>query len=244
MFTGPALFIASTGLTITYSSDTADVDLFAAAGSPVDDVVVNVIVNAELYASSTSSYGMDCDGFSSGSVINISGTGQISGARGGGGAGGAAQFGVRNGSPGGAGGPALRLGCETNIAAGLTVSGGGGGGGGGGNAIGRTPSGEDCNSSGPVAGGSGGAGQNYNTSAAGGSGGGSAAAGTTGGTGGTGGALGASGSSGGGGSTGAPGSCSTGNILGAGGSGGAGGNSIVTQGNTYTNSATLNGSVS
>ena len=137
------------GINLTYSSDTADVDGFAAAGSPSGDVTVNITITSgtELYASTTSNYGLDLNGFSAGSLVNLFIEGEIQGKGG--------------KTSGAAGGPALRLGCETNTSGAGAIRGGGGNGGQGGTSQGSTTDVEvGCVIvGGAVAGGAGGAGQ-------------------------------------------------------------------------------------
>ena len=117
--------------TLTYSSDTADVNIFTAAGSPggAVNVRVNVEATADIYASTTGNYAMDCNGFAAGSLIYIFCDGRICGK---GGAAASGGSGTSNGSAGNAGGPALRLGAETVISGSGSINGGGGGGGGAG----------------------------------------------------------------------------------------------------------------
>ena len=243
---------AAPDFTLDYDGDYADVDIFAACSSPAGDVVVvvNMADGTDFYASTTSVYACDCDGFTSGSSITFNMiNSNISGQRGAAGAGGASGSGT--GGAGGAGGPAIRLGCPTtfNETGTSAINGGGGGGGGGGGAQGGVGiAGEfGCNCSNQDAqnGGAGGAGQNYNTAAASGSAGGSDTY-ATGGTGGAGGAFGAAGSTGNAGVGSYTGCAPTGCALAsrAGGAGGAAGNSIKTQSHAYTlNGVATNGSI-
>lgn len=102
---------------LVYSSDTADVDLFAAAGSPVAAVHILVTVNSgvDVYGSHKDTPGMDGTGLPVGSVVDLILEGRICGER---------------GTPNsGYGGDALKLGCETNVSGGGSINGGGGAGG-------------------------------------------------------------------------------------------------------------------
>ncbi len=234
---GVAASGGSTVIELVYSSNTADVNLFTDAGSPEDDVTVNVTVQSgvDVYASSTGIYAMDGNGFSAGTIVNIVVTGRICGKGGAGGTPGASPA-IPAGS-GGAGGPALRLGCETHITGSGSINGGGGGGGAGGGVRAEAPNAVYA------AGGAGGVGQSYNGGPSGGGSGqradnGSGNVGDSG-AGGSGAAFGASGSSGASG-TNVAGSTTT--FSGAG--GGPGGKAIEVNGQTYTNSVTTNGAVS
>lgn len=125
--------------TLTYSGNTADVVLFTAAGSPAYPLDLRVTISGVyLYASNTSSYGLDVGGFASGSKITITNNGAILGCGGVGGAGsnnGGNGQGA-NGTSGSAGGPAFRVQAMTNVITRVdntsgAINGGGGGGGGG-----------------------------------------------------------------------------------------------------------------
>jgi hypothetical protein len=220
------------GINLTYSSDTADVDGFAAAGSPSGDVTVNITITSgtELYASTTSNYGLDLNGFSAGSLVNLFIEGEIQGKGG--------------KTSGAAGGPALRLGCETNTSGAGAIRGGGGNGGQGGTSQGSTTDVEvGCVIvGGAVAGGAGGAGQDRVGGPASGSSGSSVYSSKLSGAGGAGGAWGVAGSTGG---TGNATTCGAPGYNNAGSAGGAAGLSIKTQSNTYSNLVTTtNGSIS
>lgn len=220
------------GINLTYSSDTADVDGFAAAGSPAGDVTVNITITSgtELYASTTSNYGLDLNGFSAGSLVNLFIEGEIQGKGG--------------KTSGAAGGPALRLGCETNTSGAGAIRGGGGNGGQGGTSQGSAIDAEiGCITvDGAVAGGAGGAGQDRVGGPASGSSGSSVYSGKLSGAGGAGGAWGVAGSTGG---TGNADTCGFPGYNNAGSAGGAAGLAIKTQSNTYSNLVTTtNGSIS
>ncbi len=229
---------------LTYSSDTADVDLFLAAGSPVTPIVLKVTVEAaaDIYASTTSNYAMDAVGLPVGSRLELTVDGRIVGQ---GGAGGSGGHGLNNGNGGSAGGPALRLGCETNIDGSGDINGGGGGGGGGGGARGTQTAGEACNLV-SCTGGTGGQGQRYNGGPNGGAAGSIQGASCDAGNGGSGGGFGSSGASGQGAQYGSA-VCNNGQAVGirSGGGGGSGGKSIEVNGQSYTNTGvTLRGTAS
>tara|TARA_R110000796_G_scaffold9443_7_gene32127 strand:+ start:1831 stop:2532 length:702 start_codon:yes stop_codon:yes gene_type:complete len=228
----PQAGFAAGAIALVYSSDTADVDGFAAAGSPAGDVVVNITITSgtELYASTTSNYGLDLNGFSAGSLVNLFIEGEIQGKGG--------------KTSGAAGGPALRLGCETNTSGAGAIRGGGGAGGQGGSSKGSATDAElGCIAvGGNVSGGAGGDGQDRVGGPASGSTGGSVYAAKNAGTGGTGGAWGAAGNTGG---TGNANTCGAPGYNNAGSAGGAAGLAIKTQSNTYSNLVTTtNGSIS
>ncbi len=219
------------GINLTYSSDTADVDGFAAAGSPSGDVTVNITITSgtELYASTTSNYGLDLNGFTAGSIVNLFIEGEIQGKGG--------------KTSGAAGGPALRLGCETNTSGAGAIRGGGGAGGQGGASQGSVIDAEvDCQPWGAAAaGGAGGAGQDRVSGPSAGSLGGTVYFSQRAGTGGTGGAWGAAGSTG---ATGTATICVGAGYNNSGSAGGAAGLAIKTQSNTYSNLVTTtNGSI-
>ena len=118
---------------LNYTATQADADAFVDAGSPSDPVraVITVDASVWLYASSTSEYGLDTNGFAAGSEIQLECNGKIVGKGGNGGEAGSGPS--DNGNNGGSGGPALRLGADITITGSGYIGGGGGGGGGGGN---------------------------------------------------------------------------------------------------------------
>ena len=148
-------------LTIS-ATQTALYNLFTAAGSRADPVVVNLTINAGVVLEAGLDEG---SGWHSTTVVNITSSGIVAGIAGAGGTGGDGDpaFHV-NGYTGSAGGDAIICRATTNItntSGAARITGGGGGGGGGGGAY------ETGTGSG---GGGGGGGQGYNN-AAGGSGG-------------------------------------------------------------------------
>lgn len=226
-------------VTLTYSSDTYNVNLFADAGSPASAVAVTATINAGVYIGSTStgSYALDTgSGWPTGSTISITINGEVQGK--GGDAGRGATILGNPGSPGSAGGPALRAQYACTITNNGAIRGGGGGGGGGGS---------DADSG--NLGGGGGGGRGFNGGSKGLSGGGGAGDGTDGsrtgaGSGGNGpGGAGDGGSGGAGGAAGSNGQDGASGPLG--GAGGAAGAAVSGNSNiTWAATGTREGSIS
>ena len=129
----------SNTINLTIASDTADYNVFTAAGSPAyrANIVLTINSGVMVYASSTGGYALTTGtGWISGSSIQIINNGIITGRGGKGGAGGfAAQSGppwASAGEPGATGGPGLLVRLPTTITNNGIISGGGTGGGGGG----------------------------------------------------------------------------------------------------------------
>lgn len=139
----------------------ANYNIFTAAGSPTDKVVVNLNVNAgtTLYSSNTSLPALNTgSGWVSGSVLNLNNNGQILGMGGAGGIGGANNYIGTFNTNGLPGGPALVLNHPITITNNGSIFSGGGGGGG-------STSWDLVNTL--SCGGGGGGGQGYGTSAGG-----------------------------------------------------------------------------
>jgi hypothetical protein len=160
-------------INLVVSADTADYNLFTAAGSPATPVSVTLTIasGVYLYASLTGTFGLSVPAFPAGSTITVINNGYIVGKGGSGGSGGASTGGA--GNAGSNGGDAVDLHFPITLDNTFgTIAGGGGGGGGGAGSAGLGV---------PRGGGGGGGGQSYVTSA-GGNGTGSASNGHSGGT--------------------------------------------------------------
>lgn len=115
----------------TYTADTASPRMSTLATSlgwnGVDPVVGTVVVDANFFSNSLSSYAFYCDGLPAGSLINLTlNAGRTIGGRGG-------EGGWASGGSGGNGGHAMYVRNAMTVTNHGTVAGGGGGGGGGGN---------------------------------------------------------------------------------------------------------------
>ena len=240
----------SNTINLTIASDTADYNVFTAAGSPAyrANIVLTINSGVNVYASSTAVYALTTGtGWVGGSSIQLINNGKIIGRGGAGGMGGAAYQSTpwaNAGEVGGAGGNAMRLTIPATItgSGSIIAGGGGGGGGGGGVAFYNGTAGGGGGGGGAYAGGGGaggiasygwavnGAAGGVGTFIAGGGGGAGGSAATTGGAGGAGG-YGTNGANGGGSYTG-------------GGSGGGAGYSIIGSGNiTLPNTNTVIGTL-
>lgn len=136
MFNAPLFSAAGYGASLVAFTDIGAIDLFVSFGSPVSAVSGLVLVSASGVITE-----LDASGLPSGSTLTIINNGYILGI---GGAGGVGQAGasqeddqfppVQGNRSGGAGGAALKLGCNTILQqpAGHLFGGGGGGGGEGG----------------------------------------------------------------------------------------------------------------
>lgn len=182
-------------LAYTFSSNTTQttINVSTITGYRAGKTTLNITINSGVivYSNSTGTPGLTITGATAGDVVNLINNGYILGCGGAGGNGGQYSAVQTNALTGGAGGPALSIGCTLTITNYGTIGGGGGGGGGGAGGV---------NTSYPGGGGGGGAG--YGVGGAKGGLNGSATAGGAGGQpgtgiGGNGGALGAVGGGGG-----------------------------------------------